>query len=256
MPDKLRRVAGPGRTDYLATTTLELHPRAVLRRHSHDEHQLVYAGTGVIAVNTDAGSWIAPADRAIWIPAGHPHQLLSYGNARMHGVGFALDVNPLATDGPAVVEVSPLLRELIIHCARPRSVVDGPERERAVQVLLDQLRPMPQRPVRLPLARDVRLVRACAAVEENLADALTLDRVAAMCDTSVRTLARLFQDELGMTYLQWRTQLRLHHALRLLAEGSSVENVAHRCGWASTSAFVDVFRRSFGHTPARYAARR
>ncbi|WP_327641053.1 helix-turn-helix domain-containing protein [Kribbella sp. NBC_00482] len=52
-----------------------------------------------------------------------------------------------------------------------------------------------------------------------------------------------------MTFPQWRTQLRLHEALRLLAEGASVTQVAHRCGWASTSAFIDTFRRAFGHTP-------
>ncbi|WP_238154993.1 helix-turn-helix domain-containing protein [Kribbella soli] len=52
-----------------------------------------------------------------------------------------------------------------------------------------------------------------------------------------------------MTFPQWRTQLRLHEALRLLAERESVTRVAHRTGWASTSAFIDTFRRAFGHTP-------
>ncbi|MDT7657954.1 MAG: hypothetical protein QOF38_2669, partial [Pseudonocardiales bacterium] len=57
--------------------------------------------------------------------------------------------------------------------------------------------------------------------------------------------------ELHMTFPQWRTQLRLHQALILLAENVPVTAVAHRCGWSSASAFIDVFRRAFGHTPGR-----
>ncbi|MFF4531280.1 hypothetical protein ACFY1P_18635 [Streptomyces sp. NPDC001407] len=35
------------------------------------------------------------------------------------------------------------------------------------------------------------------------------------------------------------------------ADGEPVTVVAHRCGWASSSAFIDVFRRAFGYTPRR-----
>ena len=66
---------------------------------------------------------------------------------------------------------------------------------------------------------------------------------------SDRTLSWLFRADLGMTFPQWRTQLRLHHALVLPAGRTPVTTVAHRCGWASASAFIDVFRRTFGHTP-------
>ncbi|WP_426502444.1 helix-turn-helix domain-containing protein [Dactylosporangium sp. McL0621] len=55
-----------------------------------------------------------------------------------------------------------------------------------------------------------------------------------------------------MTFPQWRTQLRLYHALVLLAEHTPVTVVAHRCGWSSASAFIDVFRRAFGHTPGTH----
>jgi len=58
-----------------------------------------------------------------------------------------------------------------------------------------------------------------------------------------------------MTFPQWRTQLRLYQALVLLAEDTPVTTVAHRCGWASASAFIDVFRRAYGHTPGRHLPR-
>ena len=58
-----------------------------------------------------------------------------------------------------------------------------------------------------------------------------------------------------MTFPQWRTQSRLYHALRLLADDTPVTAVAHRCGWSSSSAFIDVFRRSFGYTPGTHNRR-
>lgn len=70
-----------------------------------------------------------------------------------------------------------------------------------------------------------------------------------------RTLSRLFRRELGMTFPQWRTRLRLYHALRMPADDVPVTTVAHRCGWSSASAFIDVFRRAFGCTPGAHARR-
>ena len=52
------------------TRTQRLAAGGEVDAHRHDEHQIVYAGHGVLAVTTDAGSWIAPATRAIWVPAG------------------------------------------------------------------------------------------------------------------------------------------------------------------------------------------
>jgi AraC-like DNA-binding protein len=69
---------------------------------------------------------------------------------------------------------------------------------------------------------------------------------------SGRTLARLFRTEFGMTYPQWRTSTRVFHAMIHLSEGATVTETAHRCGWSTTSAFVDTFARTMGQTPGTY----
>ncbi|MGI5164274.1 AraC family transcriptional regulator [Spirillospora sp. CA-253888] len=217
--------------------------------HHHDEHQIVYAACGVLSVTTDGGRWIAPATRAIWVPAGTVHEHRAYGRTDVHLVGLPVDVNPLGLDVPGVVAVAPLLRELIIEYARGRG--GGAERARLLGVLLDQLRCSSQEAVYLPAPRDARLVAVCALLQDDPADGRTLAELGVQVGAGERTLSRLFRDELGMTFPQWRTQLRLHHALVLLAEGVPVTVVAHRCGWASASAFIDVFRRAFGSTPGR-----
>ncbi|MFI6506403.1 AraC family transcriptional regulator [Streptosporangium sp. NPDC050855] len=223
--------------------------------HRHDENQIVYAGRGVLSVITDAGSWIAPATRAIWIPAGAVHEHRAYGDTVLHLVGLPVEDNPLRLDRPAVIGVDPLLRELIIaYTGQP----GGPaaERLRLRAVLLDRLRRSTQQPVHVPAARDPRLAAVCAVLRDDPADDRTLARLGAEAGVSDRTLSRLFRAEFGMSFPQWRTQVRLHHALRLLAEDVPVTVVASRCGWASSSAFIDVFRRAFGHTPGTHRAHR
>jgi AraC-like DNA-binding protein len=213
--------------------------------HWHDQHQIVYAGQGVLSVTTDAGSWIAPANRAIWVPAGTVHEHRAYGYTALHTVG--LTENPLALDVPSALVVSPLLRELLLAYTSP--LPESPERTRLYAVLLDQLKLSPQRPTYLPTPHDPRLAALCGLLYDDPADNRTLTELGTHVGASERTLSRLCRADLGMTFPQWRTQLRLHTALRLLADGESVTRVAHQCGWASTSAFIDTFRRSFGHTP-------
>ncbi|MFE6622383.1 helix-turn-helix domain-containing protein [Streptomyces sp. NPDC057740] len=235
--------------------------------HRHDDHQIVYAGSGVLAVTTDAGTWFAPGNRAIWVPAGTVHAHRAHGHTDLHLVGLPADANPppdsvrgyphlasLGLDTPTVLAVGGLLRELILAYTRDPAD-DSPERRRLLAVLRDQLRASPQQPLRLPTPTDPRLAEVCALVHADPADARTLAALGAATGVGERTLSRLFRREFGMTFPQWRTQSRLYHALRLLAEDTPVTTVAHRCGWSSASAFIDVFRRSFGHTPGSHNRR-
>ncbi|MFG2139689.1 AraC family transcriptional regulator [Streptomyces sp. NPDC048650] len=237
----------PTRTQWLA-------PGAAIDAHRHDDHQIVYAARGVLAITTDAGSWIAPATRAIWVPAGTVHAHQAHGELELHLVGLPATENPLRLDEPTVLAVGPLLRELIL--AHTRTPLDeGPEHGRLRAVLCDQLRASPQQPVHLPAPTAPRLQAVCEILRADPADNRTLAALGRQVGASDRTLSRLFKADLGMTFPQWRTQLRLYHALFLLAEGTPVTAVAHLCGWSSASAFIDVFRRAFGHTPGTHQPR-
>ncbi|MFG1906962.1 AraC family transcriptional regulator [Kribbella sp. NPDC048928] len=238
MPETRQRPANTGHRPIKAGGGIE--------PHWHDRHQIVYAGRGVLSVTTDAGSWVAPGTRAIWVPAGTVHQHRAYGETTLHTVG--LTENPLDLDAPSALVVSPLLRELILTYTAEEKA-ESAEWRRLRGVLLDQLRRSPQRPTYLPTAKDARLAAVCELLRSDPADNRTLTELGREVGASERTLSRLCKADLGMTFPQWRTQLRLHEALRLLAEGHSVTQVAHACGWASTSAFIDTFRRAFGHTP-------
>ncbi|MDX3800440.1 helix-turn-helix transcriptional regulator [Streptomyces sp. AK04-3B] len=233
------------------TRTRRLAPGGAIDAHRHDDHQIVYAGRGVLAVTTDAGSWVAPGTRAIWVPAGVVHAHQAHGELQLHLVGLPATDNPLGLDTPTVLAVGPLLRELVIAYTRAPDD-DSPERTRLRAVLLDQLRASPQEPLHLPTPAAPLLRALCDILLADPADPRTLAELGSQVGASDRTLSRLFRGDLGMTFPQWRTQLRLQHALVLLARKEPVTAVAHRCGWSSASAFIDVFRRTFGHTPGSH----
>ncbi|GAB2895492.1 helix-turn-helix transcriptional regulator [Streptomyces deserti] len=236
------------------TRAQELTAGARIDAHRHDEHQIVYAGAGVVEVTTDAGTWFAPGTRAIWVPAGTVHAHRAHGRLDLHLVGLPADAGPPGLDAPAVLAVSPLLRELILAYTRDPDDT-SPERRRLLAVLRDQLRASPQQPLSLPTPSDPRLAAVCAILHADPADPRTLAALGAATGAGERTLSRLFRREFGMTFPQWRTQARLYHALRMLADGLPVTTVAHRCGWSSASAFIAVFRRSFGCTPGSHSRR-
>ncbi|WP_327004917.1 helix-turn-helix transcriptional regulator [Dactylosporangium sp. NBC_01737] len=235
------------------TKSTEHGSGAFIDRHRHDQHQLVYVSRGVIAVQTEAGGWVAAADRAVWIPAGCWHEHRFHGASAFHTVGFPAADPPLPVGAPTVVAVGPLLRELLVACTD--ADLPAAEESRLRAVIRDRLHRAPQEPVSLPAPQDGRLAAACASAAARLDEPRTLRSLAREAGASERTLARLFRAEFGMTYPQWRTNVRVYQAMILLAGGTSVTTAALRCGFATPSAFVDTFRRATGQTPGVYRAR-
>ncbi|WP_128379835.1 AraC family transcriptional regulator [Streptomyces cavernae] len=224
----------------------------VIGRHRHAFHQLIYVSTGVLAVQTGEASWVASNAQAMWIPADTWHQHRVYGPSRVHTIGFAPDDAPLPPAAPNVVSVEPLLRELLI--ARSDPDLPTPEADRLQAVMRDRLQRSHVQPLTLPTPRGPRLVRACELAAGNLAQLRTVTWLARQTGVGERTLSRLFRAEFGMTYPQWRTITRVFHAMIQLAEGATVTETGRRCGWATTSAFIDTFTRTIGQTPGGYRA--
>jgi len=225
--------------------------------HRHTWHQLVYAVRGVMTLSTSSGSWIVPANRGVWVPAHVEHAIRMSGAVHMR----TLYLDPRATGARAprecrVVDVSPLLRELIVEIVARGGLDRRVAHERHLaDVLFDHVGALRAIGVHLPEPRDARARRVADRLADDPADARPLAAIARGSGASARTLQRLFRAETGMTFDAWRRQLRLSHALTRLAAGGSVTEVALDAGYASVSAFVSIFRRTFGETPGRVLAR-
>jgi AraC-like DNA-binding protein len=220
--------------------------------HSHDEGHLVYAARGVLSVHTDQGTSIVPANRVAWTPAGFTHHHRAHGETDMRIVFLATGLAKRIPDRPAVFLASGLAREVLL--ALTSRHLDPAARARLQRVLVDELHEATEQPLQLPEPRDDRLRTIANLLHENPADNTSLAELGRSAGAGARTLSRLFHNELGMTFYEWRTQLRIYHALVLLAAGHDTTYVAHACGWANPSGFIAAFAAVVGTTPGRHRA--
>jgi AraC-like DNA-binding protein len=228
---------------------------AAIPAHAHDWHQLIYASEGVLWVHTAHGDWVVPPNRAVWVPAGVEHAIEMVGTVLVQTLYLAVGVSGTLPTRCSAVNVSPLLRELIRHTITLETLDRTvPAQARLVEFLLDQLSTLPAVPLQLPIPSDARAKRAAEWMRSHPNDPGLIKPMARRVGVSARTFERLFQKETGMTFGRWRQQLRLLHALRLLAAGRPVTAVALDVGYDSASAFIAMFRRTLGTTPRRYFA--
>lgn len=228
--------------------------------HSHPWAQLSYAVEGVLQVHTATGQFMAPPERAIWVPPDLPHEVLTAGPAEMRSLYVRADALAGSPLGLAcacrVLDISILARELILAvCALPPDYDEHGAPGRLVSVLLDQLDQLPTAALDLPLPTDARLLRLCEALQADPADRRTLAQWGQEIGLTERSMVRLFQQQTGLSVGAWRRRLRLLAALGPLEAGAKVSGVAAGCGYASASAFIAAFCAEFGVTPAQMFAR-
>src|SRR5690606_35607400 len=116
--------------------------------------------------------------------------------------------------------IGPLLRELIIHMAQiPKARNHSPETARLRAVLLDQLKLATTQSIYLPMSDDPRLRRLTEWMIRNPADRSTAAQWASRLAMSQRSLNRLLQAELGLSFGPWRQRLHIVIAMKALAAG-------------------------------------
>jgi AraC-like DNA-binding protein len=222
--------------------------------HTHQRAQLVHAAEGVLTVTTTSGRWIAPPQRAIWVPGGMKHRVSSRRPFRLLTLYVKRGELAKLYDACAVVAVDRLVAELLEAAAGfgPAYPKTGPE-ARLVRVLLDRLPALAVAPLlHLPRPTSAELDRIARAIAEVPADPRTLEEHARVVGLGPKTAARRFLAETGLTFGRWRQQARMLSAIERLAAGSSVTRVAFEVGYEDVSSFIGAFKASMGTTPARY----
>lgn len=221
--------------------------------HSHRRAQLFHIVSGSLSVETDRGSFVVPPERALWVPPGVVHAAIYHQKTSLRYLFFRPEAAAHLPGEPAVVRLSPLLRELILaFMAYPRAAAGSGPAGRLAGVILDQLDTEPIAPLHLPMPVSIRLRSAVAELVKEPARKDTLADVAGRSALSERSFERHFRAETGLSFRAWRRQARLLKSVELLSLGISVGEVAHRLGFEGPSPFIAGFRKAFGVTPGRY----
>ncbi|WP_447734726.1 AraC family transcriptional regulator [Pseudomonas shirazensis] len=215
--------------------------------HCHGEDQLIYAASGIMRVSSDGGNYVIPGGHALWVPAGVDHAIAMQGQVRMRTLLLEAQI-----DRCQVIVVSGLLRELILAASRLPDRQDGEhiraliKHELANAAHLDAFVAMPQH---------ARLRAWCERFLDDPAQDLTLEQCGTQLNLSARSVARLFQREVGMSYGEWRTRARVMLSQQKLAEGRPILTVALEHGYESASAFAAMFKRTLGQAPSDWQLR-
>ncbi len=221
--------------------------------HMHRRGQLLYATSGIMRVETAEAAWIVPPVRALWLPPQWPHSVTMRSHVEMRNLYIAQAHCDGLPKQPVLVEISGLLRELILALLEEPVAYDESRRGGIVArlILAELARLREWQHLDVPMPRDARALRIARALLDNSSIAHDLDRWADEAGASRRTLARLFRSETGLGFAEWRARLRAADGLALLAEGASVAETAASVGYASPSAFSAMIHRTMGGPPRR-----
>jgi len=217
--------------------------------HAHGADQLIYATRGVMQVATGSHTWLIPPFFGLWIPARTSHHIRMAESVSMRTL-YLRPARAACGRAPAVLHVGPLLRELIIEIVRVGALRYRNPIERALRdLLIAELNRASSMPLVVALPTDRRALAVASRIVDNPALRVPLASLCASAAVSVRTLQRIFRREIGTDFGRWRQQVRLMKATELLVAGRSVKQVPLAVGYRQPSAFVALFRETFGTTP-------
>ena len=234
----------------MVVCTFAMPAGTVFDWHTHEDHQLAWAATGVLTVRSGHEAWVLPPTRALWIPAGVRHETLSEGVATMRSAYVRPGSCSIAWSKCTPVTVGTLMAEILGYLQNDD--LDSLRREHAERVLVDLLEPVSAVSFSVRMPAEERARRVADMLAHDPTDGRSLAEWGDAVGASSRTLARAFLADTGLPFGRWRTLLRLHLAMEALAARESVATVARDVGYESSSAFVAAFRRETGITPAVY----
>lgn len=208
--------------------------------------------SGAMLVSSTQGHWVVGAGNALWVAPYTPYKIRMLGKVSLRTLYLNADALDELPPRSCMLRVTRLMQELISESA----LHAGAEPDRRVRVLvaalLEEMRHLGDDVMEPPAPRDPRLVRICTHIQQHLDDTKTLQEWAREIGCDPRTLHRLFVQELGMPFMQWRQYVRLRTALEWLAGGKPVLDVAFDLGYQNQSAFTTMFKRNMGMAPSEF----
>ena len=245
----------PKRGVSVATLAYEYSSGFQVTDHAHGSDQLIYAVSGLMEVFAGQGVWLIPPHFALWVPARTRHRIHMFGPVSMRTLYLRAGLTARLEPHCAVLHVTALLRELIVETVLVGRLRMQDRYERSLYgVLVCQLHKASPLPTFVMLPREERALTVAQAILSNPAESKPMATLCAEAGVSVRTIQRTFVKEIGTDFESWRRQVRLKKAVELLVSGCSVKEVAWRIGYSQPSAFVQMFRGTFGTTPKAWVS--
>ncbi|WP_432711609.1 AraC family transcriptional regulator [Pedobacter sp.] len=227
--------------------------------HQHQKGQFLYTEGGVIHVTTTDKTFFLPARHYMWIPPNQLHSIHPCSeHVTMRNLYFPVEENDVEFYAEiAIYPINDLLLQLILFTNRFQGhlypdQVSAYRASLALKAILPEIS-LFQLPLALPYAKDKRLDTVINYINEHLQEILIFPDIAAQFGLSERSLSRLFQSDVGMSFIQYLTIQRMIRAIQyLLVDKLSVKEVATMVGYNSIPTFSNTFYKTLGTRPSAY----
>lgn len=225
---------------------------AIFPTHNHSWGEFVYAYNGVVQVMVEQERYLVPPQYGIWIPPNVRHVGVSRREVLQSSLYVAGELCGHLPKKPQALVVSPFMRSVLDH-ARENSLDYKSSRQlRLLTVFLDELAVTARAGSFLPASDDVVLGKILHNLEKHPDDNRSVAELAQAAKVTERTLARKCSRDLGISLTEWRNRMRVVKAIAMIEGGKSVESIASEFGYSSASAFIAMFKKLTGATPASY----
>lgn len=217
--------------------------------HTHKKGQLSYVEGGLAYITVHYKTYVVPARHYFWIPKGMPHILrIGHSATVLRSLYFYSkddNTNPFFNK-LGIYPASELLIQMINHTER----WDGQHVDRdtdnfeffiALKKLLPELNNTAL-PIVLPITDDERMKEVIGYLQDNLGEPLTLKTLSKEFGMSERTLSRLFQATLHISFLQYLKTLRMIKAIEMILKTNRpISEIAFEVGYDTIGAFSNAF---------------
>lgn len=238
----------------MAADRVHLPPVTIDEHANSGFHLVMWQVFGESEFVLDGEPFVLHSGQAVWVPAGVRHYFTTREGSALLPILFDLDDLATTVGARGVITVDRDLYALFIAHYEQTYTIIQPEVDIDRQILaLIEDSPVVAAGPPLPVSDQARVV--AEALRFNPGDGRSVDELAASVHTSSRTIGRAFLAETGMTLRQWRIRNRMEAAGTLLLSPTSIDAVAHRVGYTTTSAFRRVFKEHFGISPSEFIAR-
>lgn len=236
----------------------DLMGELMIPTHRHEKAQMLYSEGGIVHVTTETKTYFLPARHFIWIPDGVKHSIHPNSeDVMMRNLYFPKDSNEdsfYKTEG--IYPINDLLLQMMLFTNRWNGNLKKGTRNFSIANAIKAILPEICRtnlPLSLPLPKDNRLNKIISYLDKNLGDTILFSDLANRFGFSERSLYRLFQKDLGMSFIQYFTIRRILKAIELLLEKKlSVNEVALAVGYNSVPTFSNTFFKILGQRPSDY----
>lgn len=238
----------------------EMSVNTQVMSHHHPWGQVVFSDSGILQVSSASNNYLVPPMHGVWIPSNIEHAAFLLENAKLLSVYFhVLD----SSGGEAkngvwapwsncqVFKVSPLLHELMKNLSQSENT--GTVLYSATCTLIyAELEKAEILSIGVSIPVEKRLKALCEYFMTQTTQKLTLQQLCLQVGVSLSTASRLFQQQLGIGFNQWKQQVILAKATALVAQKIPLNQIAYELGYASPSAFSAMVKKLTGIPPKAF----